>query len=421
MPNSEVDLSPEERNLSARLRNRSGAQELHARVNFPNVALSRATLKVGTILQLREKCRATAAQKRRKREASLPLRTRSRQRGRWVWGCWLLLCSFSLALALGGEGSGASFPSLSFASLASRNQEPLAPIPSPEAEDQQQRQLGERLFHDPRLSHDNQHSCASCHPLDQGGMDGWSRASALDGHSNLRNTPTIFNVGLNFWFNWDGGTHTLEAHADQLLRNPAVMNTTWLELHDKLAREAYYISAFHAAYADGLTWRNVIAALASFERSLTTPQSRFDSYLRGERKALTADEQQGYRLFKTYGCVACHQGVNIGGNMFAKFGVFQSPNASSEEASDRGRADVTQRPQDVQVFRVPSLRNVAVTAPYFHDGRAPTLAIAVETMARVQLGKTLMPEEIDRIVQFLRTLTGEYRGAPIHAPPSGAN
>jgi len=295
------------------------------------------------------------------------------------------------------------------------------PIPPPVAEDLRHTQLGERLFHDPQLSHDNQQSCATCHPLDRGGMDGGPRAMALDGQSHLRNTPTIFNIGLNFWFNWDGGAHTLEAHADTLLRNPAVMNTTWPEVHDKLVRDTTYVSAFRAAYVDGLTWKNVVAALASFERSLTTPYSRFDAYLLGEREALTAEEQHGYDLFKSYGCVACHQGMNIGGNMFAKFGVFQSPNESREEVSDNGRFGVTHRPQDMQVFRVPSLRNVAVTAPYFHDGRAPTLAVAVDTMAQVQLGKTLTPEEIDLIVQFLHTLTGEYRGAAVHVPLPGAH
>jgi cytochrome c peroxidase len=252
-------------------------------------------------------------------------------------------------------------------------------------------------------------------------MDGQPRATAVYGQSRLRNTPTIFNVGLNFWFNWDGIVHTLEAHTERLLRNPAVMNTTWPELQGKLGRQADYISAFRAAYADGLTWNNVIAALVSFERSLVTPHSRFDRYLRGEQQALTAEEQQGYGLFKSYGCVACHQGMNIGGNMFAKFGVFQPPNGGSEEdIVDRGRYNVTHRPQDVQVFRVPSLRNVAMTAPYFHDGRAPTLAVAVDTMARVQLDKELTTEEVGLIVQFLQTLTGDYRNAPIRAPTPGA-
>jgi len=242
----------------------------------------------------------------------------------------------------------------------------------------------------------------------------------VDGLPRLRNTPTIFNVGLNFWFNWDGSTPTLEAHAERLLRNPAVMNTTWPELRGKLGREADYVSAFRAAYVDGLTWTNVIAALVSFERSLVTPYSRFDRYLRGEQQALTAEEQQGYGLFKSYGCIACHQGVNVGGNMFAKFGVFQSPNGTSEMDIDNGRYNVTHRPQDVQVFRVPSLRNVAMTAPYFHDGRAPTLAVAVDTMARVQLGKELTSEEIGLIVQFLQTLTGDYHGTPVRTSTSGA-
>jgi cytochrome c peroxidase len=180
------------------------------------------------------------------------------------------------------------------------------------------------------------------------------------------------------------------------------------------------VSAFRAAYVDGLTWNNVIAALVSFERSLVTPHSRFDRYLGGEQQALTAEEQQGYDLFKSYGCVACHQGMNVGGNMFAKFGVFQPPNGAGEEGVDSGRYNVTHKPQDVQVFRVPSLRNVALTAPYFHDGRAPTLAVAVDTMARVQLGKELTPEEVGLIVQFLQTLTGDYRGAPVRVPTPGA-
>jgi cytochrome c peroxidase len=159
-------------------------------------------------------------------------------------------------------------------------------------------------------------------------------------------------------------------------------------------------------------------ALASFERSLLTPNSRFDRYLRGEQDALTEPEQQGYQLFKSYGCVACHQGINIGGNMYQKFGVFQEPGGSRTPAMvvDLGRYQITKVPRDREVFRVPSLRNVAATAPYFHDGRARTIEDAVETMARAQLGRALTPEEIKLIVQFLRTLTGEYHGRPVTTP-----
>ena len=361
----------------------------------------------------------TTARRRLEQEVSPPLET-CFTRLLSEWGL-RLACSLMLVVALRSVGYGEPLSS-PYATLPERGtHEPLSPILPPVVEDGPQTRLGERLFHDPRLSHDNRQSCATCHPLDRGGMDGQPCAVATDGLPRLRNTPTIFNVGLNFWFNWDGTAHTLEAHAERLLRNPAVMNTTWPELRGKLEREADYVSAFRTAYVDGLTWNNVIAALVSFERSLVTPHSRFDRYLRGEKQALTAEEQQGYEFFKSYGCVACHQGVNIGGNMFAKFGVFQPPNGAGEEDVDSGRYNVTHRPQDVQVFRVPSLRNVAMTAPYFHDGRAPTLAVAVDTMARVQLGKELSPEEIGLIIEFLQTLTGDYRGAPIRAPTPRAD
>jgi cytochrome c peroxidase len=193
------------------------------------------------------------------------------------------------------------------------------------------------------------------------------------------------------------------------------MNTTWPELLAKLQADADYVTRFNTAYEDGLMPANVLDALASFERSLLTPNSRFDRYLRGECQALTPSEQKGYGLFKSYGCVTCHQGINIGGNIYQKFGVFQGPiNANSPtSAADLGRYNVTKVPRDREVFRVPSLRNVAVTGPYFHDGRTRTLDDAVETMARVQLGRTLTPEEVRLIVQFLHTLTGEYHGRPI--------
>ena len=198
--------------------------------------------------------------------------------------------------------------------------------------------------------------------------------------SPARNTPTIFNVGLNAAFNWDGIANTLEAHAEIVLLNPRLMNTTWPELLAKLQADADYVTSFNTAYPEGLTRANVLDALASFERSLLTPNARFDRYLRGEQHALTEPEQQGYRLFKSYGCVACHQGINIGGNMYQKFGVFAE--AGGEESPgagvDLGRYAVTKVPRDREVFRVPSLRNVAVTAPYFHDGRAPTLEDAVD-------------------------------------------
>jgi cytochrome c peroxidase len=303
-------------------------------------------------------------------------------------------------------------------SMAAGAKEPITPIPLHQAMDLRRVALGERLFNDVRLSHDNTRACTTCHPLEHGGMDGQPRAIAANGTLYLRNTPTIYNAGLNATLNWDGIANTLETHAELVLLNPHLMNTTWPELLAKLQADADYVTDFNAAYSKGLTPANILHALASFERSLLTPNSRFDRFLRGEQHALTAPEQQGYRLFTAYGCVACHQGINIGGNMYQKFGVFAEPGGGASPAGvvDLGRYAITKVPRDRAVFRVPSLRNVAVTAPYFHDGRARTLEDAVDTMAKVQLGMALTPEEIGFIVQFLQTLTGEYRGRPVATP-----
>ena len=296
-------------------------------------------------------------------------------------------------------------------------QEPITPLPLSVDLDPKRVALGERLFNDVRLSRDNTKSCAACHPLDQGGMDGRSATSA-DDSSPARNTPTIFNVGFNASFNWDGIAQTLEAQAEIVLLRPRLMNTTWPELLTKLRADADYVARFNNAYPEGLTRANMLVALATFERSLLTPNARFDRYLRGERHALTEAEQQGYGLFKSYGCVACHQGINIGGNMYQKFGVFAKASGAElpDVPVDLGRYAVTKVPRDREVFRVPSLRNVAATGPYFHDGRAQTLEDAVRTMVRVQLGRTLTSAEIGLIIQFLHTLTGEYQGRPVGAP-----
>lgn len=294
--------------------------------------------------------------------------------------------------------------------------EPLVPVPPVPPLDPKRVALGERLFYDVRVSGDHGRACVTCHPLERGGMDGLRRSVTGDGSEHPRNTPTIFNVGLSAFLNWDGVATNLEAHAEKVLLSPKLMNTTWPHLLTTLRADSHYLAAFRAAYADGLTSGNVLDALTTFERSLQTPDSRFDRYLRGEHDALTASEENGYRLFKSYGCVTCHQGVNVGGNMFQRFGIFPGSAVAQASSSDLGRYYVTGIPRDRGLFRVPSLRNVAATAPYFHDGRAATLEIAVETMAESQLGRTLQRDEIALLVQFLHTLTGEYRGRRVAAP-----
>ena len=202
--------------------------------------------------------------------------------------------------------SASEAPLMPLESSAAEAQEPITPIPLSLALDPSRVALGERLFHDVRLSHDNTRACTTCHPLQRGGMDGRARAITATGILHPRNTPTVFNVGLNATFNWDGIAHTLEAHAERDLLHPNLMHTTWPELLAKLQADADYVACFNTVYAGGLTPATVLDALASFERSLLTPNARFDRYLRGEQQALTAPEQQGYRLFKSYGCVACH-------------------------------------------------------------------------------------------------------------------
>ena len=328
------------------------------------------------------------------------------------------LAALSLALAAGWVVAEQTTVATSSA-IAVDIYEPLAPLPLDVAVDPAQAAIGERLFGDARLSRDRDMACTACHHLESGGGDGLPRAKTASGVTLARNSPTIFNAAFNFAYNWDGAADSLEAHADRLLLNAKIMRADWPELLARLQADPDYARAFAAAYPDGLTKANVLSALAGYQRSLITPNAPFDRYLRGELEALDVAERQGFALFEGYGCIACHQGLNIGGNMYQKFGVFEDvlTPADKDATADLGRYNVTGVERDRGVFRVPSLRNVAVTAPYFHDGRAATLENAVETMARVQLGKNLSPDEIDLIVRFLHSLTGEYRGRPLAPLP----
>lgn len=293
--------------------------------------------------------------------------------------------------------------------------EPITPIPSLPLADPFRLQLGERLFRDPGLSRDGTRACASCHDIARSGADGLARAAGADGRPLDFNAPTAFNAALSFRLNWRGNFRTLEEQAEAVLLDPRLMGTSWEELLGRLRTDPGYRDAFARAYGDGAgpeRWQ-VLDALAVFQRSLLTPNARFDRWLRGERGALTPEEERGYALFKDYGCVACHQGVNVGGNLFQRFGIFAVRPVASP--ADLGRFALTGAARDRGVFRVPSLRNVAATAPYFHDGGEPSLAGAVRTMARSQLGRSMTDEEIGLVVAFLRTLTGEYRGRPVAA------
>jgi cytochrome c peroxidase len=278
--------------------------------------------------------------------------------------------------------------------------EPITAIPEPVTTDRLKVKLGERLFEDKRLSHDNSRSCSSCHDISTNGAGRSSHEIGLDGSRLPLNTLTIFNAALNFRYSWEGKYRTLEADALAALEGPTTMGTSASEVVEKLKADINVRRDFAVAYGGGPDQASILDALARFERTLVTPGSRFDRWLTGDTAALSEDEMNGYQLFKSLGCISCHQGVNVGGNLFERHGIFH-PLASPKP----------------EILRVPSLRNVAVTAPYFHDGSALTLEDAVRQMAVSQLNSTLTDQQVNAIVAFLQTLTGRYRGVPVGALP----
>lgn len=292
--------------------------------------------------------------------------------------------------------------------------EPIQPIPRSLNQDPARVAIGRRLFNDPRLSGNGQVSCASCHRLDQGGADDRIRSIGANGKETQVNTPTVLNAALNFRQFWDGRAETLEAQVDAVVQNGNEMGGQWEPLVERLQQDADYRNAFAAAYPDGLNRKNIQSAIAAFERTLLTPNSRFDRYLSSDAGAITEVEKSGYAKFKQFGCVACHQGINVGGNMFQKFGVMGDylRTRSDPAAADLGRFAITGVENDRNVFKVPSLRNVARTAPYFHDGSAGSLEEAVDVMFRIQLGRSASAVDKAEIVQFLGTLSGAPAGVP---------
>jgi cytochrome c peroxidase len=312
---------------------------------------------------------------------------------RWRW--MTMIC----ALVSGGLLLSPAIPQpLEANSITS--EEPITPIPSLPPIDPLKVRLGERLFGDPRLSRDNSRSCSSCHDLGSNGATKVSHDSGFDGSSLPLNTPTVFNAALSFRFGWEGKMRSIEADVTASLQNPQIMGADVAELAEKLDADSGLRREFMTAYGRGPDAQNIVDALASFQRTLTTPDSRFDRWLAGEAGALSAEEQDGYRLFKSLGCVSCHRGVNIGGNLFQRHGIFH-PLASPKP----------------EVLRVPSLRNVATTPPYFHDGSSATLDEAVRKMGMTQLNSALTDPEVSAIVAYLRTLTGKYRGVPVGGAP----
>ncbi len=270
--------------------------------------------------------------------------------------------------------------------------------------------LGRQLFFENRISMDGNVSCAHCHAPDQHGADGLPKSFGVEGKENARNAPTVFNAALNFKQHWRGDRESLEEQAEKsLLGATSFGNPDAATAMTKLKAIPAYPSAFASAFpgeSAPINSKNFGVAIAAFERTLLTP-AKFDAFLIGDANALTDEQQAGLRKFIDLGCVDCHKGAGVGGGAFEKFGFFGDYwKATGVAQPDKGRADVTRNDADLYVFKVPSLRNVAKTAPYFHDGAVDDLAKAVKIMGKIQLDKTLSDNDAADIVAFLGALTG---------------
>jgi cytochrome c peroxidase len=313
----------------------------------------------------------------------------------------LILCA---GVLLAGTQAPSAPQTTSPPSAATPDDEPITPIPAPPIVDPAKLALGERLFDDVRLSAKGNLACSSCHDLRTNGADGHaaqSRNVATDGGTSNESGKskldilTVFNAPLSFRLTWQGSFRTLAAQAEASFSSTDLQSST-AEVVSRLNADPDMVRRFQAAYGRNPDRDSLLDALATFERTLLTPGSRFDRWLEGDESALSADELEGYRLFKSFGCGSCHQGVNIGGNLFQRQGVFQTLVETGPK-----------------IVRVPSLRNVATTAPYFHDGSARTLEEAVRRMAVAQLNRTLTDQQVTLLVAFLKSLTGNYRGSPV--------
>jgi cytochrome c peroxidase len=271
-------------------------------------------------------------------------------------------------------------------------------------------ELGKDLYFDPRLSQSHNISCNTCHQIGLGGVDVMSTSIGHKWQKGGRNAPTVLNAVFNVAQFWDGRAADLEAQAGGPIQNPIEMGTTHEHAIEMLKGIPGYKPLFDAAYPnnkDPITMPNVVTAIAAFEATLITPNAPFDKYLRGDTNALTAEQKEGLRLFIDTGCASCHSGINIGGQMYKPFGVVERPGADILPPTDKGRFAVSKSVSDEYVFRVPPLRNVELTRPYFHSGQVWDLNQAVGIMATDQLGKALNDEQVAKITAFLKSLTGE--------------
>ncbi len=284
--------------------------------------------------------------------------------------------------------------------------------------------LGHKLWFEPRLSRSHLISCNTCHNLSIGGGDNVKASIGHGWQQGPRNNPTALNAVFNAAQFWDGRAADLREQATGPLQAPVEMNNTPERIEATLNSIPEYVEAFKKAFGGGkaVSFDNAARALAAFETTLITPNAPFDRFLRGDDKALTKQQKDGLELFINTGCIACHNGVNLGGQAYFPFGVVKRPGADILPENDKGRFAVTNTTTDEYVFRASPLRNVALTPPYFHSGEVWDLEQAVAIMGNSQLGQELSTDQVRAIAAFLRSLTGEQPKVTLPVlPPSTAS
>ena len=282
---------------------------------------------------------------------------------------------------------------------------PIQPIPTIKTIDKDWLKLGKALFNSTLLSKDNTISCASCHLINEGGDDGFPVSIGVGGAVGERNSPTILNAVFNFRQFWDGRGADLAEQTIGPIHNPVEMDTNFVDIISKLKQSPEFVSAFNIINSEGITQEAIIEAIVTFEESLITPNAPIDLYLKGDESALTSQQKRGYEKFLAFGCVACHQGRNIGGNLYQRIGRISS--VPTKLLNDTGRFSVTKNPDDKYVFKVPSLRNIKQTGPYFHNGSVATLKEAIRIMAKGQLGIDLEEQDIQDLLALFDAFNGQ--------------
>jgi len=293
--------------------------------------------------------------------------------------------------------------------------EALFPLSVTDLNNKEKISAGERLFHDPLFSQDATRSCASCHAIKSGGTDGLKQYKQYNQQPGALNTPTVLNASSHLKQFWNGRAKTLKHVIDDHILDKTIFANRWQTILKRLLASNHYVDLFDNIYADGITKHNVTDALTTYLNYLLTPNAPFDQYLKGDENALSNEAKKGYQLFKSYGCITCHQGPNLGGNLFARLGIYKDyfPKPPLHE-EDLGHFNVTGKEEDRFVFKVPSLRNIALTAPYLHDGSAASLEEVIRIMGIYQVGQPIPEYEIAYLVAFLKSLTGSL-------PPSISN